>query len=182
MPAPAIAKLRASDGWRILPIPYDKRLQQDYLPASFTNESYPGLIPQGQSVDTIAYGAVMIAYNWPKDSERYRRIAAFVDRFFSHFDEFQKPPRHPSWREVNLAAVLPGWTRFPEAQAWLDSHRAASAPVADGQDDFNRFLAQRAGVSTIVLTPDQRDTLFHEYMKWHDERQRGQNPGQNTGG
>ena len=182
MPAPAIAKLRASDGWRILPIPYDKRLQQDYLPASFTNESYPGLIPQGQSVDTIAYGAVMIAYNWPKDSERYRRIAAFVDRFFSHFDEFQKPPRHPSWREVNLAAVLPGWTRFPEAQAWLDSHRAASAPVADGQDDFNRFLAQRAGVSTIVLTPDQRDMLFHEYMKWHDERQRGQNPGQNTGG
>ena len=67
MPAPAIAKLRASDGWRILPIPYDKRLQQDYLPASFTNESYPGLLPPGQSVDTIAYGAVMIAYNWPKE-------------------------------------------------------------------------------------------------------------------
>jgi TRAP transporter TAXI family solute receptor len=182
MPAPAIAKLRASDGWRILPVPYDKRLQQDYLPASFTNESYPGLIPQGQSVDTIAYGAVMIAYNWPKDTDRYRRIAAFVDRFFSHFDEFQKPPRHPTWREVNLAAVLPGWTRFPEAQAWLDSHRAASAPVADGQDDFNRFLTQRAGVSTVVLTPDQRDILFHEYLKWNEERQRGQNPGRNTGG
>jgi uncharacterized protein len=182
MPAPAIAKLRASDGWRILPIPYDKRLQQDYLPASFTSENYPGLISQGQSVDTIAYGAVMIAYNWPKDSERYRRIAAFVDRFFSHFDEFRKPPRHPSWREVNLAAVLPGWTRFPEAQAWLDSHRAAPAPVADGQDEFNRFLSQRAGVSAIVLTPDQRDMLFHEYLKWNEERQRGQNPGQNTGG
>ena len=177
MPAPAIAKLRASDGWRILPIPYDKRLQQDYLPASFTNESYPGLLPPGQSVDTIAYGAVMIAYNWPKDSERYRRIAAFVDRFFSHFDEFQKPPRHPSWREVNLAAVLPGWTRFPEAQAWLDSHRAASAPVADGQDDFNRFLAQRAGVSPIVLTPDQRNMLFRDYQKWNEERRRGQNTG-----
>lgn len=177
MPAPAIAKLRASDGWRILPIPYDKRLQQDYLPASFTNESYPGLVPPGQSIDTIAYGAVMIAYNWPKDSERYRRIAAFVDRFFSHFDEFQKPPRHPSWREVNLAAVLPGWTRFPEAQAWLDSHRAASAPVADGQDDFNRFLAQRAGVSPIVLTPDQRNMLFRDYQKWNEERRRGQNTG-----
>lgn len=177
MPAPAIAKLRASDGWRIVPVPYDKRLQQDYLPASFTSESYPGLVPQGQSVDTIAYGAVMIAYNWPKDSERYRRIAAFVDRFFSHFDEFQKPPRHPSWREVNLAAVLPGWTRFPEAQAWLDNHRAASAPVADGQDDFNRFLAQRAGVSAIVLTPDQRDMLFRDYLKWNEEHRRGQNTG-----
>jgi TRAP transporter TAXI family solute receptor len=171
IPAPAIAKLRASDGWRILSIPYDSRLQQDYLPASFTDENYPNLLAKGQSVDTIAYGAVMIAYNWPKNTDRYRRIAAFVDRFFSHFDEFAKPPRHPSWREVNLAATLPGWTRFPEAQAWLDAHRAA--PAAAGQDDFNRFLAERAGVSAIVLTPDQREMLFHEYQKWNEQRQRG---------
>lgn len=181
MPAPAIAKLRASDGWRILSIPYDRRLQQDYLPATFTNESYPGLIPQGQSVDTIAYGAVMIAYNWPKDSDRYRRIAEFVDRFFTHFDEFRKPPRHPTWREVNLAADLPGWKRFGEAQAWLDAHRAA-APVAQGQDDFNRFLAQRAGLSASVLAPDQREQLFREFLKWNEERQHGQNQGQNPGG
>jgi uncharacterized protein len=182
MPAPAIAKLRASDGWRILPIPYYRRLQQDYLPATFTNESYPGLIPQGQSVDTIAYGAVMIAYNWPKDSDRYRRIAEFVDRFFTHFDEFRKPPRHPTWREVNLAADLPGWKRFGEAQAWLDAHRAAAAPVAQGQDDFNRFLAQRAGLSASVLAPDQREQLFREFLKWNEERQHGQNQGQNPGG
>jgi TRAP transporter TAXI family solute receptor len=182
MPAPAIAKLRSSDGWRILSVPYDRRLQQDYLPATFTSENYPGLIPQGQSVDTIAYGAVMIAYNWPKDSDRYRRIAEFTDRFFAHFDEFRKPPRHPTWREVNLAADLPGWKRFGEAQAWLDAHRAAAAPVAQGQDDFNRFLAQRAGLSASVLAPDQREQLFREFLKWNEERQHGQNQGQNPGG
>jgi TRAP-type uncharacterized transport system substrate-binding protein len=35
-PAPAIAKLRASDRWRLLPVPYDKRLQQDYLPGALS--------------------------------------------------------------------------------------------------------------------------------------------------
>lgn len=174
VPAPAIAKLRASDGWRLLPIPYDKRLQQDYLPANLSNNNYPGLISSGQSLDTIAYGAVMIAYNWPKDSDRYRRIAKFVDRFFSHFAEFQKSPRHPTWREVNLAADLPGWTRFPEAQAWLDSHRVSSPPVA--QDEFNHFLDQRT-TKANVLTPDKRELLYREFLKWHEEHH--QNLGQN---
>ena len=126
-PAPAIAKLHSSDGIRLLPVPYDRKLQQDYLPATLTSKDYPGIIADGQSVDTIAYGAVMICYNWPKGTDRYQRIANFVDHFFSHFSEFQKPPRHPTWREVNLAADLPGWKRFPEAQDWLDSHRNASA-------------------------------------------------------
>jgi hypothetical protein len=32
------------------------------------------------------------------------------------FGEFLDPPRHPKWQEVNLAAQLPGWTRFRPAQ------------------------------------------------------------------
>jgi TRAP transporter TAXI family solute receptor len=174
-PAPAIAKLRQSDGIRLLPVPYDARLQQDYLPATLTDKDYPGIIGKGQSVDTIAYGAVMIAYNWPKGTDRYRRVADFVNRFFSHFAEFQKPPRHPTWREVNLAADLPGWRRFPAAQEWLDSHRPA-APQLVGENGFDQFLAQRAG-ATAALTSDQREQLFREFLRWNQERH-----SQNTGG
>jgi hypothetical protein len=133
-----------------------------------SSEDYPGLIAKGQSIDTIAYGAVMIAYNWPKGTERYRRVAEFVDRFFSHFPDFQKPPRHPTWREVNLAADLPGWKRFPEAQTWLDSHQNS----AFKQADFDAFLAQRTGASSAALSSEQREEIFREFLKWHEERQR----------
>ncbi len=177
-PAPAIAKLRASDGIRLLPVPYDKKLQQDYLPATLANKDYPGIIADGQSVDTIAYGAVMIAYNWPKGSDRYQRIANFVDRFFSHFAEFQKPPRHPTWREVNLAADLPGWKRFPEAQDWLDNHRPPSPQASAQQADFDQFLAQRGGGTPDLATPQQRQELFREFLQW--DQLRGAHP--NTGG
>lgn len=168
-PAPAIAKLHAADGIRLLPIPYDQRLQQDYLPATFTDKDYPGIIPDGQSVDTIAYGAVMICYNWPKGSDRYQRIANFVDHFFSHFAEFQKQPRHPTWREVNLAADLPGWKRFPEAQEWLDNHRPPAPQASTQQTDFDQFLAQRAGGVPDLSTPQQRDALFREFLQWSQQ-------------
>ena len=176
-PAPAIAKLRAADGIRLLPVTYDQKLQQDYLPATLTSKDYPGIIANGQSVDTIAYGAVMICYNWPKGTDRYQRIANFVDHFFSHFSEFQKPPRHPTWREVNLAANLPGWKRFPEAQDWLDSHRPPSPQVSAQQADFDQFLAQRAGGTPDLSTPQQRDELFREFLQWSQQHPHPQNTG-----
>jgi Resolvase, N terminal domain len=33
------------------------------------------------------------------------------------------------WHDVNLAATLPGWTRFEAAQVWLDSHLRAAPPA-----------------------------------------------------
>jgi TRAP transporter TAXI family solute receptor len=176
-PAPAVAKLKASDGIRLLAVPYDQRLQQDYLPATLTNKDYPGIIGNGASVDTIAYGAVMICYNWPKGSDRYQRIANFVDRFFAHFAEFQKPPRHPTWREVNLAADLPGWKRFPEAQTWLDDHRPPAPEASVQQTDFDQFLAQRAGGVPDLSTPARRDELFRQFLQWDQERSHTQKTG-----
>ena len=175
-PAPAIAKLKAGDGIRLLPVPYDRRLQQDYLPATLTAKDYPGIIGNGQSVDTIAYGAVMICYNWPKGTDRYQRIANFVDHFFAHFAEFQKAPRHPTWREVNLAADLPGWKRFPEAQAWLDDHRPPQPEASAQQADFEQFLAQRGGAPDLN-TPAQRDELFREFLQWDQQRAHAQKTG-----
>jgi hypothetical protein len=49
-------------------------------------------------------------------------VQRFVEAFFPKIAFFQQPPRHPKWHDVNLAATLPGWTRFEAAQAWLDSH------------------------------------------------------------
>ncbi|HEY4723834.1 MAG TPA: TAXI family TRAP transporter solute-binding subunit, partial [Anaerolineae bacterium] len=94
-PTGSTTKLRASDGFRILPVPFSRPLQADYLPATLTNKDYPNLIEPGRDVDTVAVGAVLIAYNWAPETERYRRVAKFVDAFFPRLAEFQKAPRHP---------------------------------------------------------------------------------------
>ena len=34
---------------------------------------------------------MLAVYNWPRDTDRYRRVATFIDAFFTKFPEFQKP-------------------------------------------------------------------------------------------
>jgi uncharacterized protein len=166
-PTGSTAKLKATDGFRILPVAYAKPLQNDYLPTVLTSEDYPGLIAPGQKVETIAVGAVLIAFNWPKGSDRYRRIQKFVDKFFPKLAEFQKAPRHPKWKEANLAAVLPGWKRFEGAEEWL---RRNVSPQAE-RDQFDQFLAGRRE-KAASLPSEERDRLFQEFLQWRTRERR----------
>ena len=128
-PTGSFGKFKLEPGMTLLPVPYTEALEQDYLPSRLTHEDYPNLIPKGSSVDTVAIPSVLAVYNWPRDTDRYRRVALFIDAFFSKFREFQKPPRHGKWKEANLAATLRGWRRFPAAEEWLA--RNADKPTAD---------------------------------------------------
>jgi TRAP-type uncharacterized transport system substrate-binding protein len=107
-PSEALIGLKASDGYRILPVPFIKTLQADYLPSALTHEDYPNLIAPGQTVDTIASGTILFAYNWPKNTDRYRRI----DKFAKPSSGNQRIPESlhvtPKWQDTNLAAIIPG--------------------------------------------------------------------------
>lgn len=174
MPSPAIARLRPADGFRLIPVPYSTEFHEDYYPTTISHETYPNLIPKGQSIDTIAYGSMIVAYNWPKNTDRHRRVSQFVDAFFSQFSEFQKPPRHPKWREVNLAANIPGWHRFDAAEEWLARNRAQQQAAVGSQQDFDRFLAARPATPGKItdMTSVDRERLFQEFVKWSQAKNR----------
>jgi TRAP transporter TAXI family solute receptor len=165
-PAGAMGKLKAADGLRFLPVQFAKPLQADYLPAVLGHADYPGMVEEGHDVNTIAVSAVLIAYNWPRDTDRYRRIASFVDAFFPKLAALQKPPHHPKWRETNLAAVLPGWTRFPAAQEWLDHNRPSETANAATRQQFDQYLATQHPASATDVSADEREQLFQQFLKW----------------
>jgi hypothetical protein len=163
-PVRSMSKLTRGDRLHLVPIPYPTQLIGDYLPATLGHDDYPELIPVGESVDTVAVGAVLIAYNWPKTNvDRYRRVQRFVEAFFPKIDEFQKPPRHPKWREVNLAANLPGWTRFEVAQQWLDNQRLEAQRNIPGK---KRAGGGRASYGPR-LPPGRRGLRWHTVRKQH---------------
>ena len=163
-PVPAVALMAA--GFRLLPVPFVKQLREDFLPAILSNEDYPGLIEPGRRVETLAVGSVLIAYNWPRDSDRYQKIEKFVDAFFPRLAKLQAPPHHPKWREVNVAATLPGWTRFGAAEDWLRDHREPSAAAREQFEHFVSARQARAG------TPEERERLFQDFMQWQQARER----------
>jgi TRAP-type uncharacterized transport system substrate-binding protein len=168
-PSGAYAKLKA-DGksLKLLAIPYVPALREDYLPATLNHEDYPNLIPEGQTVDTIAIGAVLAVFNWAPDSERYRRVAKFTKALFENFDKFLEKPRHPKWKEVNLAANLPGWQRFGAAQEMLDKTKLGSAAADEKlKNDFNKFLTAASPASAPGgLSDERREELFRKFLEW----------------
>jgi TRAP-type uncharacterized transport system substrate-binding protein len=162
-PVPALAA--GMTGLRVLPIPFARPLRDDFLPTTLTSEDYPGLIEPGRQVETLAVGTVLIAFNWGKDSDRYAKIKRFVDAFFPRLAQLQA--RHSKWREVNLAATLPGWTRLAPAQDWLDQHRDQEE-VAQ-REDFEAFMRARGGTPASA---DDRERLFRDFVNWSEARAR----------
>ncbi len=161
-PTGSFAKFKLEPGMKLLPVPYIEALEQDYLPAKLTHQDYPNLIPQGESVDSVAIASVLAAYNWPRDTDRYRRVATFIDAFFTKFSEFQRPARHAKWREANINSALKGWKRFPAAEEWLAKN--AEKRVTNVAIDPGVVRAQAAKVAPN--DPAAQERLFQEFMEW----------------
>ena len=128
-PVDAFVRGRWDPGFKFLPVAYESKFEDYYLPAVLEASDYPNLITQGERVSTIAVPTVLVAFNWPANSNRYQRVARFVDYLFSRIDRLQAPGFDPKWKSINLAATVPGLTRFSAAQEWLDRKaRNAQAP------------------------------------------------------
>jgi len=166
-PTGAYSKFKLEPGMSLLPVPYTQALEQDYLPTKLTHEDYPNLIAKDSTVDTVTIPSVLAAYNWPRDTDRYRRVAQFVDAFFSKFAEFQKPPRHPKWKEANLAATLKGWKRFPAAEEWL----AKNAPKQASAITIDPAIARAQAAKAAPNDPAEQERLFRQFMEWTKSQQ-----------
>jgi uncharacterized protein len=170
-PAPALANLKDANGLKLLAVPYAQGLEDDYYPGTLSHDDYPALIAEGGRVDTVAVCAVLVSFNWDDKNARYRKVAKFVERFFSNFDSFQQAPRHPKWREVNFAATLEGWKRSPLSQAWIDS--AKDVAESRTKQRFDTFLAQAAPPGGGQISEEERANLFRSFLEW--SRSQGNN-------
>jgi uncharacterized protein len=173
-PSDIFSRIPEGSGVHFLPVPLTADLMETYLPSSFSHDDYPNLVAEGSDVETIAIGAVMAVYNWPRDHERYARTARFVEAFFDNFEEFLKPPRHQKWQEVNLSAVVPGWTRFQPAQEWLDARPQAEAAVYDPElrtafEAFVQFMKESQPQADEAASLDEA-ALFERFMAWRERQ------------
>jgi len=121
-PVDAYLKGKWEGGFKLLPVPYDTRFEDYYLPAALDSSDYPNLIASGQRIDTIAAPTILTAYNWKENTDRYRRVARFVDHLFGRIDKLQAAGFDPKWKDVNLSARVPGMARFKAAQEWINAN------------------------------------------------------------
>jgi TRAP-type uncharacterized transport system substrate-binding protein len=128
-PNDLFVKLKPEPGFHFLPIDYGEKLTDYYLPCPLTHDDYPQLIPTGETVQTLCMQAVLAVYNFAKGTDRARRVGRFIDYYFDRFDKLKQPSFHPKWKEVNLAAKVPGWNRYWQAaEKFPPTPSAAAAP------------------------------------------------------
>jgi TRAP-type uncharacterized transport system substrate-binding protein len=168
-PVDFFSRIPSTSGLHLVPIPFTKTFSDYYTLGEFEPKDYPSLVAEGQKVDTIAVPAVLAVFNWPKGSDRYRRIERFAERLFTKWDQFLVPPRHPKWREVNLGATVPGWTRHSIAAQMLERFHGPSLSAQEeiGRD-FQAFL-NRVGTGAPQSQAD-REALFRQFLQWREQQ------------
>jgi TRAP-type uncharacterized transport system substrate-binding protein len=172
-PAPLLRDLKTSDGLHLLSIPLTPAVTAAYVPARLTADDYPQLVAADQPSDTIAVASLLMAADLRMVPERYRNVVNFVEAFFAGSQSLLEPGHHPKWQEVNIAANVPGWVRYPPAEQWLQRNmQVATTPNPDAMKSlFSRFVDERrqAGGGGPMSAED-KDALFQQFRAW----QRGQ--------
>ena len=125
-PVDAFVRGRWEPGFKFLPMPYDSKFEDYYLPAALDAADYPNLIKPGERVTTIAVPTALVAFNFPAKSNRFQRVERFVAHLFSRIGKLQEPGFDPKWKSINLSATVPGLARFPAAQTWLERQPRAA--------------------------------------------------------
>jgi len=180
-PIPGFEAVREEDGLHFVPIDSStlpkgdfKSIWASYLPLRLTHDDYPTMIPEGKDVPTISTTTLLAVYAWPAGSPKQQRIQRFVKLFFENIHAFRQPPRHPKWKDINLATEVRGWTRFPAARGWLEAERKATATkfaALDSNDakmkaSFAKFLEEYAKTKGVALDDEQREDLYALFVKW----------------
>jgi TRAP transporter TAXI family solute receptor len=170
-PVDFFTRIPPNSGLHLVPIPYTKTFADYYTVGEFEAKDYPSLIAEGEKIETIAVPAVLSVFNWPRVSDRYRRIERFAERLFANWDQFLVAPRHPKWRDVNLSATVPGWTRHAIAEQMLERFYGPSGSAQeDISRDFQAFL-DRIGTGVPASQAD-REALFRQFLQWREQQSR----------
>jgi uncharacterized protein len=176
-PSRAFDKVTHKDKVHFLDVEYLPALQASYLPAIITSDDYPNLVAPNESVGTIGVSTVMAVHNWPPQSERFRVVSRFTERFFASLDRLKSGSFSPKWREVNINAPLKGWQRFQPAERWLSANAQAHVqPAAMPGAQQLKTMLQKFVESQRGSTAGQEE-LFNQFVRWY-QQQNGQPPQQ----
>jgi TRAP-type uncharacterized transport system substrate-binding protein len=161
-PLDLLTKFKNDGNFKFLPIPID-RFDEYYIPSTLTNQDYPEFIKPGEKVETLGVQTVLAVYNWGRESDRYRRVQRFIERYFDLFEKLHAPPYHPKWKSVNLAANVPGWIRYNVAEEKLKLMAGAKQPAPIETSQARQSRAIRMGGPG---DPADQEKLFQQFLEW----------------
>ena len=162
-PTGSFAKFKLEPGMTLLPVPYTEVLEQDYFPAKLTSEDYPALIPKGTSVDTVAVASVLAVYNWPRDTDRYRRVATLHRRILHQVRRVPEAGAASEMEGDQPQLDPEGVEAFSGCRGMAAAQREAGRPAGRMPDPA---LARAQAAKAAPNSPEEQQRLFQQFMEW----------------
>lgn len=146
-------------GLHLLPISFDKYADEYYVPVFLDHHDYPNLIAEDETIETLGSPVVLAVYNWPRGTDRFRKVSRFIEYFFERFDTLRKPPYHPAWKEINLAAKVPGWKRYWYAEEVLKKYlrKRAAGGIKLSKEEQNILSS---------IKSEEQKRQFRKFLEW----------------
>jgi uncharacterized protein len=169
-PSRAFDRITHKDKVHFLDVDYLGALQPSYLPAIITSEDYPNLVAPNESVATIGVSTIMAIHNWPPQSERFKVMTRFAEKFLAGVEKLKSGNYSPKWREVNIRAPVKGWQRFQPAERWLLANAPVSVQPASAQAAQQlKTMLQKFVESQRGSSADQEE-LFNQFVRWYQQQ------------
>lgn len=156
-PGDTFTKAPTDAGFHFISIPtqqYAENFTDKYVIGKLMTKDYPKLIPEGETITTVAVPELLAVYNWPRGTDRYLRVERFIVGFFKNFNKLRDGPFHEKWKDVNLAATVPGWIRSEIAVRALKDMGVSSDATTE-----------ETAARPFVKSPKDREALFQEFLK-----------------
>jgi hypothetical protein len=168
-PLPALAGLTKKDGLTLLAIPPHSGFEGVYAPQIFDGKDYPGLIGGKDMVEGLSVGTVLAVFDWPVGSQGFDKLKTLTSGLFAGTDMLQEGDRRAAWGDINLAASVPGWTRYSPSEQWLKGSAPVVAEPEQTQEElkgeFTAFVAESGTASN-----SGEEALFARFLEWQKKR------------
>jgi TRAP-type uncharacterized transport system substrate-binding protein len=135
--------------YHLLPVRMTPELQKTYRGAVIDAQEAAGF--SGANVDTVAVSTLLGVFNWAPAQLRYADVTNFIAAFYSNLKGLRRPSQSV-WRQADISATSPGWTRFP---AMLPNQILTSGQLAE-LAAVERPVFALAQQAPATAAPDQK--------------------------
>ena len=125
------------------------------------------MLAPGETIDTVAASDLLVTFNWPEKCEHYRRVANFVNAFFSKFDRIPQTAAPP---EMEGSEHNGGHTRLDKVQSRAGLDRQLARPAIQygkgraSLASFKEFMAQHGHPN---LSQEELAKLYAQFQEWN---------------
>ena len=142
---------RMRQDYHLLPVRLTPELQKTYRSAVIDAQEAAGF-SSAANVETVTVSTLLAVFNWAPSQVRYADVTNFIAALYSNLKGLRRPSQSV-WRQTDVFAASPGWTRFP---AMLPNQILTLGQLADLAAVERPVIALAQPVPAPDLAPDQK--------------------------